>query len=90
MQTKHLVLTYRIFRQKHDVPLRALAEAGGISVQYLSRVELGEAALTDICREKMLRAMRIVLRERQCGAEDALRELERVKTELFLYRRDAQ
>lgn len=90
MQTKHLVLTYRIFRQKHGVPLRALAEAGGISVQYLSRVELGEAALTDTCREKMLRAMRIVLRERQCGADDALRELERVKTELFLYRRDTQ
>lgn len=89
-ENRHEVLAYRLFRREHGIPLRALAKAGGVSVQYLSRVELGEAALTDACRETLLRAMRIVLRERRRGADNALRKLERTKTELFLYRRDAK
>lgn len=69
----------RDLRMKYKIPLSALAGAAGISVQHLSRLELGAVNKTPYAEEKIADALRSLI----CTRRKALLSLEQ---DFLLYR----
>ena len=54
----------RALRLRYDIPLSELSAASDLSVQYISRAELGEISPTPRLEEKLKDAMETVIAQR--------------------------
>ena len=73
----------RALRHRHGVSLTELADACGLSNQYLSRAELGLIPPTPRLEHQLLRAMETVIAHRSSTSEVLKRELQPLKGRLL-------
>ena len=73
----------RALRHRHGVSLTELADACGMSNQYLSRAELGLIPPTPRLEQQLLRAVETVIAHRASTSQALKRELQPLKGRLL-------
>lgn len=73
----------RALRLRHGVQLTELADACGLSNQYLSRAELGLIPPTPRLEKQLLSALEVVISHRANTAQALERELEALRGHLL-------
>lgn len=73
----------RALRLRHKVLLRELADAAGLSVQQISRIELERERQTPGEEAALQRAFELVARRRQEGAARLLADVQESRGRLF-------
>ena len=73
----------RALRHRHGVQLTELADACGLSNQYLSRAELGLIPPTPRLEKQLLSALEVVISHRANTAQALERELEPLRGRLL-------
>ena len=73
----------RALRHRHGVCLTELADACGLSNQYLSRAELGLIPATPRLERQLLSALEVVISHRASTAQALERELEPLRGRLL-------
>lgn len=73
----------RALRHRHGVQLTELADACGLSNQYLSRAELGLIPPTPWLEKQLLSALEVVISHRANTAQALERELESLRGRLL-------
>lgn len=73
----------RVLRFRHRLSLAELAACSGLSLQYISRAELGEISVTANLEAKMMTALEAVVVRRRAALQTLETDCERYKGRLF-------
>ena len=73
----------RALRLRYDIPLSELSAASDLSVQYISRAELGQIAATPRLESQLADAVEKAIFRRAAAVRDMSRELRRCRGRLL-------